>query len=403
MDNTSLPLQGLKVLELASVLAGPSVGMFLAELGASVIKVENLVTQGDVTRNWKLSAEEDDAVSGYFSSVNWGKLSLAVDITKAEGLQIIHQLAAHCDVVLASYKPGDDKKLKVDYNTLSQLNSALIYAHITGYGLDNPRAGFDAIIQAEAGYTYMNGEPDSQPVKMPVALMDVLAAHQLKEAILLSLLKRIKTGKGEYIDVSLIKAGLASLVNQATNWLVGQSIPERLGSDHPNIVPYGTLFKTADNKEIVLAVGTEKHFHDLCKVLEATELTEDIRFASNKARVANKEAIKEILRQKFLLYDRDTMLQKLHKQRIPAGSVNNMKEVFETPEAKEMLLHDENNSGIKGVRSVAFCFNRNGLSHSLLPPPYYGASTTEVLKTWLSFDSKTINDLIEKQIVYARK
>ncbi|MDO9510703.1 MAG: CaiB/BaiF CoA-transferase family protein [Bacteroidales bacterium] len=403
MSSNNLPLKNIKILELASVLAGPSVGMFFAELGATVIKVENLVTNGDVTRNWKLPTEADDDISGYFSSVNWGKLSLAIDITRPEGLEIIHKLTTQCDIVLASYKPGDDKKLKVDYETLSALNPELIYAHLTGYGLNNPRPGFDAIIQAEAGFTYMNGEADSMPVKMPVALMDVLAAHHLKEAILISLLKRINTGRGEYIDVSLIRSGIASLVNQATNWLVGNSIPERLGSDHPNIVPYGTLFKTADNKEIVLAVGTEKHFHDLCAVLDAPELFNDLRFKTNKDRVNHKEALKELLRKKFLLHERDAMLEKLNAKRIPAGSVNNMKEVFETDEAKEMLLQDTINRGITGVRSVAFRFNRNGLVNNILPPPHYGDSTTEVLSSWLGFKEQYINDLIEKQVIYAKK
>jgi len=257
------PLEGLKVLELASVLAGPSVGMFFAELGATVIKIENITTQGDVTRKWKLAKENPNTdISGYFSCVNWGKYSFAVNLLEKEGLDIIYKLTAECDIVLVSYKPGDAEKLKVDYPTLKQYNQALIYSHITGYGLKNSRAGFDAIIQAESGFTYMNGNPGGPPTKMPVALMDVLAAHHLKEAILLALLYRERTGKGQYIEASLFKAGIASLANQATNWLVGKTIPERIGSDHPNIVPYGTIFKTSDNKEIVLAAGTDKQFKE---------------------------------------------------------------------------------------------------------------------------------------------
>ena len=256
------PLQGLKVLELASVLAGPSVGMFFAELGATVYKIENVTTHGDVTRKWKLPKEDADTdISGYFSSVNWGKSSFAVDLCREEGLNIIYELAAQCDIVLVSYKPGDAEKLRVDYPTLKRYNEKLIYSHITGYGLQNPRAGFDAIIQAESGFTFMNGQPDGPPTKMPVALMDVLAAHHLKEAILLALYYREKTGKGQYIEASLFKAGVSSLANQATNWLVGRAIPQRMGSDHPNIVPYGTIFKTADGKEIVLAHGHRVDTH----------------------------------------------------------------------------------------------------------------------------------------------
>jgi crotonobetainyl-CoA:carnitine CoA-transferase CaiB-like acyl-CoA transferase len=202
------PLEGLKVLELASVLAGPSVGMFFAELGATVYKIENVTTQGDVTRKWKLPKEDSETdISGYFSSVNWGKLSFAVDLCHEEGLNIIYSLAEQCDIVLVSYKPGDAEKLRVDYNSLKKFNEKIIYSHITGYGLDNPRAGFDAIIQAESGFTYMNGEPDGPPTKMPVALMDILAAHQLKEAILLALYYREVSGKGQYIETSLFQGG----------------------------------------------------------------------------------------------------------------------------------------------------------------------------------------------------
>lgn len=227
-------LAGLKVIELANVLAGPSIGTFLAELGAKVIKVENISTEGDVTRKWKLPKESESTdISGYFSCVNWGKTSLALDLTAPEGLKIIHDLTKTSDIVLASYKPGDAEKLNVDYATLKNIQERIIYAHITGYGLQNPRAGFDAIVQAESGFTYMNGERGGPPVKMPVALMDVLTAHQIKEAILLALLHREKTGKGQFIDASLFQSGVASLVNQATNWLVGKAIPERIGSDHP--------------------------------------------------------------------------------------------------------------------------------------------------------------------------
>src|SRR6188768_2577212 len=210
----------LKVIELASVLAGPSVGQFFAELGADVIKIENLKTQGDVTRSWKGSGEQTDERSAYFCSVNWGKRSLAVDLTKKEGREIIHKLIPQADIVIASYKPGDSEKLEMDYRTLTELNPRLIYGQITGYGSNNQRLGYDAIIQAEAGFMYMNGEQGATSLKMPVALIDVLAGHHLKEGILLALLERYQTGKGSFVEVSLIQAAISSLVNQATNWLI---------------------------------------------------------------------------------------------------------------------------------------------------------------------------------------
>ncbi len=400
------PLAGLKVLELASVLAGPSVGMFFAELGATVLKVENVTTEGDVTRKWKLSREPSDTdISGYFSSVNWGKTSFAVDLCQEEGLQIIYRLAAQCDIILVSYKPGDAEKLKVDYATLRAYNEKLIYAHITGYGPHNPRAGFDAIIQAESGFTYMNGEPDGPPTKMPVALMDVLAAHHLKEAILIALLYRERTGKGQHIEASLFMAGLASLANQATNWLVGGAIPERIGSDHPNIVPYGTIYGTKDGKGIVMAAGTDKQFRQLVTVLGRSELGTDPRYAKNQDRVKNKEDINGILQSLIGQYDREEILSLLGEKRIPAGGVFNMKEVFEVPESKDMLLEGDYNDGmrIRGVRAVAFHSEHKMSCDKLSPPPHYGAHTRHILKDWLDFEDNDIEQLISKGVVYARK
>ncbi len=404
--NTKTPLEGIKVLELASVLAGPSVGMFFAELGASVIKVENITTEGDVTRKWKLANEDVDTdISGYFSCVNWGKKSIAINLMENEGLDIIYKLVSNSDIVLVSYKPGDAEKLKVDYPTLKQYNSSIIYSHITGYGLKNNRAGFDAIIQAESGFTYMNGNPKSPPTKMPVALMDVLAAHHLKEAILLAILYKERTGKGQYIESSLFKAGISSLANQATNWLVGKSIPERIGSDHPNIVPYGTIFQTSDKKEIVLAAGTDKQFKELISILGKPELAEDKKFAKNQDRVKNKKEILSILQNLISEYSREEILNIFQEKRIPAGGVFNMKEAFEVPESQDMILHGKynNSKDIKGVKSVAFTTTDKMSKETLSPPPHYAEHTKLILKNELGFNNNEINEMINKGVVYARK
>ncbi|HON18016.1 MAG TPA: CaiB/BaiF CoA-transferase family protein [Salinivirgaceae bacterium] len=396
-------LSGIKVIELASVLAGPSIGTFLAELGAQVIKVENISTDGDVTRKWKLPKESQETdISGYFSCVNWGKTSLALDLTINEGLEIIYRLSDKADIILVSYKPGDAEKLKVDYNTLSKRNPRLIYAHITGYGLDNPRAGFDAIIQAESGFIYMNGEPDGPPTKMPVALMDVLAAHHLKEAILLALLHRERTGQGQHIEASLFRAGVASLVNQATNWLVGKEIPKRLGSDHPNIVPYGTIFKTADQKEIVLAVGTEKQFAELCEVLGVPQLASDPKFSKNYYRVINKDELKQIIQSRIATFKRDEILRMLDDKKVPAGGVFNMEEVFNLPESKPMVMQAQyaNGQTIKGVRSIAFTTSNQFAKGSLTPPPHYGENSREILKNELNYSDQEIEKLIQNKVIY---
>ncbi len=398
------PLFGIKVLELANVLAGPSVGVALAELGATVVKVENLLTRGDVTRTWKLPTEDEQTdISGYFSCVNWGKKSIALDLCKPEGLEIVYKLASVCDIVLVSYKPGDAQKLKVDYETLSAYNAKIIYAHLTGYGLKNKRAGYDAIIQAESGFTFMNGDPNGQPVKMPVALMDVLAGHQLKEAILLALLIRERTGKGQYIETSLIKSGVAALSNQATNWLVGNSIPKRMGSDHPNIVPYGTIFTTADQKPIVLAIGSDKQFADLCSILGEPDIVSNPKFANNFSRVKNREEITQIVQGLISRKNRDELLSELDRKSVPAGGVFNMQEVFEQPEVQELVIEGRTTSGklIKGLRTVAFTLNGDEKESTIAAPPHYGEHTIAILKEMLGYSNSSVQSLIDNQIVYA--
>jgi crotonobetainyl-CoA:carnitine CoA-transferase CaiB-like acyl-CoA transferase len=399
-----MPLKGIRVLELANVLAGPGVGMFLSEIGATVIKIENVQSCGDVTRQWKLPSEDPESdISGYFSCVNWGKKSLAIDITHVEGLNIIYELVRQCDIVLASYKPGDAEKLKVSFPILKELNEKLIYAHVTGYGMDNPRAGYDAIIQAESGFTYMNGDPAGNPVKMPVALMDILAAHHLKEAVLLALLTRERYGTGQYIEASLLKSGIASLANQATNWLVGKTIPQRMGSDHPNIVPYGTIFRTSDNKEIVLAVGTDRQFKELCQILQKPELAEDERFRKNFNRVVNSSELNRKLQVLIGLYERDEILEVLKGRSVPAGGVFNMEEVFSTREAREMIVEDETGmESIKGVSTVAFTSDNLQINKKLSPPPHYGEHSNEILAGLLGKSESEIQSLHEKNIIYAK-
>lgn len=396
-------LSDIKVLELANVLAGPSVGAMFAELGATVIKLENPQTNGDVTRSWKLSTEEADTdISAYFSCVNWGKKSLALDLSQVEGLNILYQIIPHFDIVLVSYKPGDAEKLGVDYVRLQQLNPKIIYGHITGYGLHNPRSGYDAIIQAEAGFTFINGEKGGKPTKMPVAFMDILAAHQLKEAILIALLQRYKTGKGTYIDVSLLKSGIVSLANQAANWLVATHIPQAMGSDHPTIVPYGTVFETADNKPIVLAVGTDAQFRSLCETLKDSTLSLDERYATNFSRVQNRESLQMILRGLVGKINREELLMELHKRKVPAAGVLNMQEVFEQEEAQSLLLEGKTTHGnqLKGLRTVAFNMKDNTFATILKAPPHFGEHTAEVLQQLLGFSNNIIKSLNDSNVIY---
>ncbi len=381
------------VLELANVLAGPAVGMFFAELGARVIKVENPRTRGDVTRSWKIPAEATDSdISAYFSAVNWGKSSLAVDVATAGGRQIIYDLCRKTDIVIASYKPGDEARLRLDYPTLSGINPQIIYGQVSGYGRDDPRAGYDAILQAASGFTYMNGDPEGAPVKMPVALIDLLAAHQLKEGILLALLRRMQTGQGGYVHASLLKSGIASLANQAANWLVAGHIPERMGSEHPNIVPYGSAFRTADGRRIVLGVGNDAQFVKLCEVLGIPDVAQHPDFVTNSRRVKNRERLQSLLAARIGQFPRDALIRELDRQKVPAGGILNMQEVFEQSAARELLLSGPTAgpAPLRGVRSIAFEAIPAAPRPPLSPPPHFNAQETDILKGVLGYSSRQI-------------
>jgi len=370
-------LQDLKVLELASVLAGPSVGQFFAELGAEVIKIENPKIGGDVTRGWKIPGEPTDDRSAYFCSCNWGKKSVTLDLTIKKDLEIVKKLAAKSDIIIASYKPGDAEKLGVAYQQLRIINPQLIYGQITGYGSDDDRVGYDAVIQAEAGFMALNGEHDGPATKMPVALIDVLAAHHLKEGLLLALLKREKTKEGGFVEVSLVQTAVASLANQATNWLVGKKLPVRQGSAHPNIAPYGDSFVTEDSKRILLAVGSDKQFDELIKILGLKNEDFGDRFVKNQERVEYRKELNKILSGKIMNIHSEDLIKELRAKKIPAGFIQNLKEVFELPQAKEILV---SGAGVQGVRNYIGKHTGNWQpATSLLPPPHLGEHTGEVV------------------------
>lgn len=363
----------IRVLELASVLAGPSVGQFFAELGAAVIKVEN-IHGGDVTRHWKMRDEETDDRSAYFCAVNWGKRSIALDLNSSEGKAIVHKLAKRSHIVISSYKPGDAEKLGVDYLTLSSLNPSLIYGQITGYGPDVLRVGYDAVIQAESGFMFMNGEPGGTSLKMPVALIDVLAAHHLKEGILLALLNSYYAKKGDFVSVSLVDAAVSSLVNQATNYLMTGKIPAKQGSAHPNIAPYGDIFRSKDNVELILAVGSEKQFSALCQILNIDHLANDERFSSNVKRVRHRDELNVIIQNSIKDFEAADLMALLIKQNIPGGVIQNLHDVFSSPSLQNLIYKAGSMSGIR-----TYVGNSNTVKPNLSPPPHYGEHTVEIL------------------------
>ena len=348
----------LKVVELASVLAGPAVGLFFAELGAEVIKIENASTLGDVTRRWKAPTESADKTdSAYYQSINYGKQSMLLNLKETTDQQKVYDLVAAADLVIVNYRPGGAQKLGMDYERLSGLNPRLIYAELSGYGDHDNRLAFDVVLQAETGFLYLTGEAGGPPVKMPVALIDLLAAHQLKEGVLVALLQRERTGKGAHVKTSLYAAALASLANQATNWLIAGHAPQRMGSQHPNIAPYGDIFRTADGQELVLAIGVEQHFQKLCELLECEELINDDRFRHNTDRVRSRAELIPLLQKYIGQYStRNDLLQLLHQQQIPAGAIRDLPDVFAQDKAKDLLVRsiDEAGQEITCVKSVVF-------------------------------------------------
>ncbi len=344
----------LKIVELATVLAGPAVGMFFAELGAEVLKIES--PAGDITRKWKLASEATEAQSAYFSSVNWGKQSIRLDLRQVSDRSIAEQHILNADIVIANFKQGSAEKLGMSYEQLRSLKPELIYGQISGYGSDDARTAYDVVLQAESGFMSMNGEPDSPPLKMPVALIDLLAAHQLKEGLLVALLKRFQTGTGSLVSVSLYDAAVASLANQATNWLMAGHVPVSMGSLHPNIAPYGETFACKDGQYIVLAIGSDKHFAKMCAIMDLESLASHTDFASNDARIANRKSLAELLSQRFLQQDRHVWTSLFDRHEIPAGSVKNLQQVFEVPMAQKLLLEEQLESGqqTRRVKTAVF-------------------------------------------------
>ncbi len=335
------PLTGLLVVETASVLAGPAVGMFFAELGASVIKLENAKAGGDITRKWKLPKEDARSpVSAYFSSVNHGKEHRMTDLTSPEGRSMLDELVAKADVLITNHMDADAEKLGLQRERLRALNAKLLHGHLRGYANDPSRPAYDVVLQAETGYIGMTGTDNANPAKLPVAMIDVLAAHQLKEALLLALWQRERSGKGAYVEVSLEEAAFTGLVNQASNWLMAKHAAQPIGTLHPNIAPYGELFACADGTRIVLAVGSNEQFKSLCHVLDLSHLVHDQHFSTNAKRVTNRNVLAQMLAPAIAAEPRDELLARLRDAQVPAGAVNSIADALGSDTARRMVLEE---------------------------------------------------------------
>ncbi|MBK7966374.1 MAG: CoA transferase [Bacteroidetes bacterium] len=349
-------LQGLKVVELATVLAGPAVGMFFAELGAEVIKVENKKNNGDPTRGWKSIHEpKEDPASAYYHCVNWNKEVVFLNLLDETDRSKLEKLLKVADVLIVNFKSGDAEKFDLKNSVLRERYPTLIIGEILGFESEE-RVAYDAVLQAEAGMMSINGNPGDQPLKLPIAFIDILAAHQLKEGILLALLKRYESGNGTLVSTSLYRSALASLINQSSTYLNTNTVPQQLGSLHPNIAPYGEIVKSKDDQPILLAVGTDGQFQALCGMLKKVKISTDIRFKSNADRVKNRMALKEVLVEEFEKFDANTILSQLHKFKVPAAKIRKLDEVLNEKMAQEMVLEQMESNGkiSKRMATVAF-------------------------------------------------
>src|ERR1043165_8652100 len=330
------PLAGIRVLELARILAGPWAGQLLADLGADVIKVERKGT-GDDTRGWGPPFVEGidgkHIGSAYFHSANRGKRSIEMDFESEDGKRIVRKLAARSDILIENFKVGGLAKFGLDYNSLKDECPRLVYCSVTGFGQDGPyakRAGYDLMAQGMAGVMDLTGMPDGEPTRIGIPMSDIFTGCYSVIGILAALRQREQTGKGCYVDTALVDSTVGVLSNQALNYLVSGKVPKRIGNAHANIVPY-QVFPVADGYAIV-ATGNDRQYKDFCKVLGAPELADDPAYLTNKERLAKRNELVGKLTALTKKVKRDDLLKALEAVQVPAGPINNLEQVFTDPQ-----------------------------------------------------------------------
>lgn len=376
------PLEGIRVLDLSRVLAGPWCTQLLADLGAGITKIERPL-HGDDTRHWgpPWHGEGDGRVAAYFLSCNRGKKSAAIDFAKPEGAELVRRLASDADVIVENFKVGGLEKFGLDAASLRSSNPRLVYASITGFGQDGPysgRAGYDYIIQGMGGLMSITGLPDSVPgggpMRVGVAVVDLFTGLYTCVAILSALYRREKSGEGAHIDMALFDTELAMLANQASNALISGNDPPRQGNTHPNIVPYQP-FEAAD-QPIIIAIGNEKQFARLAEMCGHLEWTSDERFKSNGARVANRAEMVRLVSEAIAQKPAAEWLDKLEAAGIPAGPINRISQALSDVQAQ----HRQMVRTISGVPLVGSPVRLDGArAESELPPPQLGEHTIEIL------------------------
>lgn len=404
-------LSGIRVLDLSRVLAGPWAGQTLGDLGAEVIKVER-VDGGDDTRCWGPPWIDDGDEgstrrSAYFASANRNKKSIAVDFTKPAGKEVILKLASSCDILIENYKVGGLRQYGLDYESLSAMNPRLIYCSITGFGQSGPyadRPGYDFLIQGLGGLMSITGRPDNEPgggpIKVGVALTDILTGLYGVIGILSALNHRNETGEGQHIDMALLDVQVASLANQAMNYLSSGVEPSRMGNAHPNIVPYQD-FPTKDGR-VIITVGNEGQFAKFCDCLGVPELANDPPYKTNALRIANRTKLIEYISSLTVQKSSKDWLKIFEESGVPCGPINSISQVFEDPQVIARQLKRESKLGDDTKDVMRFVANPIRLSKTPVEykcsPPKLGADTVEILMG-LGFGVEVIEKLTEEKVV----
>ena len=386
-DRPTAPLAGIRVLELARILAGPWCGQLLADLGADVVKVER-AGAGDDTRQWGPpwveGADGSRLGAAYFYSCNRGKRSVEADFETAQGRALVLQLARNADVLIENFKLGGLKKYGLDYATLHAINPHLIYCSITGFGQTGPyapRAGYDFLIQGMGGAMHVTGQPDGPPSKSGMAIADIFTGMYAANAIQAAIIQRMQTGEGAFIDCALLDAQVAVLGYQALNYFISGNEPRRMGNSHPNIVPYD-VYPVADG-DIIIAAGNDGQYRKLCDVVGRPELASDPRFLTMKDRVANRVLFNEIFHPVTRAFTRAELLPKLDAAHVPAGPINSVGDVFADPHVKARGMRIErDNPKAKGGTTPglrAAIVMDDAPAAAARPAPALGEHTQDVL------------------------
>jgi len=403
-------LSHVRVLDLSRILAGPWAGQILADLGADVIKIERPGV-GDDTRSWgppylKDEDGEDTTIAAYYLCANRNKRSVTVDMTHPEGQQLLHALARECDVVLENFKKDGLKRYRLDYASLKAINPRLVYCSITGFGQDGPyaaRAGYDFLIQGMGGLMSVTGKsddvPGGGPVKVGVALTDILTGLYAANAVQAALAWRERSGMGQHIDLALLDVQVACLANQAMNYLASGSTPQRLGNAHPNIVPYQDF--PTDDGYMIVTVGNDAQFERFCEAAGQPALAIDPRYATNKARVANRDTLIPQLNKLTIRRTTADWISRLEAVGVPCGPINTIADVFTDPQVQARGLRVDMTHPVMGsIPQVASPFR---LSETPVeyrnPPPALGEHTDEVLATLLGLDAHAIGRLRENNVI----